>query len=1381
MKLHKILSAILAVMMLATTIIITPAIADEENTDALSFDYSEIYRDITNAYKTAVVEKNVNFEGKNAVKITPDPTTTHETTVAKANAVSLDSYDKVKGVDLTEIRYVSVEYYLDMPQAAEAMTFTMVNNPKDTIPGGGITATAREKMVVGQWATATFDFTALETRANPDMPMLNHFQIGPYGKTKYTELKKTDVCYIANISFHTDLPAVEESAPVETPTETPVDKPTQETPKADDDSSATVEKPEDDEVEILSFDYSSLFSAITNDYKTATVEKNVTFSGKNAAKITPNPTTTHQTTLEKANAVSLDSYSKVKGVDLTKIRYASIEYYLDMPTPPGKMKLTFVNSPKDTIPGGGITVTAREAMVVGQWATATFDFTALEKRANPDMPMLNHFQIGPYGDIKYKDLLETEVCYISSITFYEELPTFEEHTAYMNGYTDGTFLPGNTMTRAEACTTVARIVAGGDALVPADKTTAFTDLASHWGKKYIAYVESLGYLKSYSGAFLPDQAITRAEFVELVYNMGLMQDAGKPSAFTDVDASHPRYNVITASAKAGLVNGYDNGNGTFSFKPDNTITRAEVVTVINRARGRDTAATNVAKNVNKIFVDVDRTHWAFGNIAEATVYHEESKGAWTRAIEDPVQKLVALLGEDAVYGYSVSNAKIAELDALEAQRIAEIRATASDYSKITGKKVYVSSSMGNDANNGLTEATPVKTVARANELVRYGDGVLLKRGDVFRESVYAESGITYSAYGEGAKPFINASPENGADPSKWTLVYEDTATGALVWKYAREDFLDTGVIILNDGEGGYFGEKVTCNFNGENFYHRDDVNKKPFTYKQLGNLQFFHKTDSLYNGPEIFAAQATGPLFFRCDAGNPGSVFDSIEFATRNNCMKVLSGVNDVVIDNLCLKYSGFYGVSLNTGVNNITIQNCEIGWIGGTITRYDDYVSERPTRLGNGIELYGACDGLYIDNNYVYQCYDAGITPQTNHADQDCRQDNMRIKNNVVTDCVYSIEYFLDAKEGSTYDRAGNNFLIEGNLLRRAGYGFGSSRPDTENQRHLRTGTGSDRRHAYYNFEIKNNIFDRAVHELVQSYTTTPDAAAKYSGNTYIQGIGNGLYEHAKDFRSTTDLGAAVNIQNELGDTSAQVYLVPQIPAWTRTLPELTKVPVTEAERAAYNAYIANPPAGDTETLDPVIEIVPEEGESTEVVEPMFVRTQKANNLYNYMNKAMNVETLKDSGTGITYARFTFNNEGDALYLNTYNIPRIDLTGGQVYFKFLVRTNNKESKPFDVFFCRVWDQNDNVVGEHINPMAESAKATGEWEEVIIKANNFKPNFNYTNHIYLYMIGRGVKGTDLFASNGVATQEDLYYDIAAWAVFDNLASAKAYDLAAAAK
>ena len=133
-----------------------------------------------------------------------------------------------------------------------------------------------------------------------------------------------------------------------------------------------------------------------------------------------------------------------------------------------------------------------------------------------------------------------------------------------------------------------------------------------------------------------------------------------------------------------------------------------------------------------------------------------------------------------MFDFEKSRKKILELDALEEKRINEIRNTESDLSKITGKLIYVSESEGCDDNDGLSEKTPIKSIGNATMLAESGDGVLLKRGDMWRTNFTAKSGITYSAYGKGAKPVICGSPKNGACADDWFLVYENKDTGALI-------------------------------------------------------------------------------------------------------------------------------------------------------------------------------------------------------------------------------------------------------------------------------------------------------------------------------------------------------------------------------------------------------------------------------------------------------------------------------------------------------------------------------------------------------------------------------------------------------------------------
>lgn len=98
-----------------------------------------------------------------------------------------------------------------------------------------------------------------------------------------------------------------------------------------------------------------------------------------------------------------------------------------------------------------------------------------------------------------------------------------------------------------------------------------------------------------------------------------------------------------------------------------------------------------------------------------------------------------------------------------------------------------------------------------------------------------------------------------------------------------------------------------------------------------------------------------------------------------------------------------------------------------------------RDARYGNGIEIYGGCDEFVVDNCYIYQCYDTGITNQNQDdvSDSSRTMRNVSFTNNLVERCEMSIEYYLGAQMKPT-DSIIENFLIEDNILRLAGYGWG-------------------------------------------------------------------------------------------------------------------------------------------------------------------------------------------------------------------------------------------------------------------------------------------------------------------------------------------------------
>jgi len=1383
----RILSLILCALMTVSAFAFTASASQGESPkvdgDTIVYDYKDFFNAFVNA-TVGTVDKAATFDGRTCVKVTPTPDTSAST------VLTLDSYGlnaKKIPIPLPDYCYVGITYYYQTDKPTyEGKLWARYLSPM------GCEANSQNNIVTNQWDEAVFNFSAM----GGDAGALKQLHFRPFGQTNPATLLPTDVVYVDKITFYKKNPDpnaktsisfrkvnpdakgedfIEEIKEGEKftlpenpfnfenaqflgwkrtgsdavqPAGTVIDVPAFDI-VYEAQWAVSVESPD-----VKSLDFSSYANGIVTNRDTGVVENGVEFDGKIVVQVTPNPNYTEE------RSVIIDGYNyKTANIDLSAYNYLAIEYYYESQQPvTGKQKIDIRNL-KNTI-SKPHTVTANEDIVVGAWATSTFDISGVHANIIEGViPFLQQMWVYGFGSAIGHDQHPDDTLYISRIIFFKDKPNFEEHETYMNGYEDGTFKPSGTMTRAEACTVVARLLEKEEAIAG---TSNFADVKGHWAEKYIGLCEAKGLLASYSGNFTPDTPITRAEFSELVYLTGLAQDKGITASFTDVAADHPKYASIMAAAKAGLINGYLEADGTYTFKPDNTITRAEVVTVINRARGLSRKMENLTNDIYIIFLDVDSTHWAFADIAEATVPHVEQDGKWLYTKKDPIIALGEKIDVEALYKKEEGYAKVAELDKVEADRIEEIRNTPNmDLSALKGKKIYVSSSTGDNNNDGLSPEKPVKTAMKALTLANRGDAVLFKRGDLWREKWQAKAGIIYTAYGEGAKPTFYGSPEDAADPEKWSLVHEDKETGALIWKYYKQDMDDVGMIVFNNGEG--FGIKEIPSYVGKWLVRgKNDV---AFDWKKEldQNFEYVHLAESA--SKIINIGSARGPLYFRCDNGNPGKIFESLEFNTRNN---VVQASSDVTFDNLCIKYGGTHGIGSGT-VNNLVVTNCEIGWIGGTIQTYDS-VKGSVTRLGNGIEVYGGCDGYTIENCYVYECYDAGITHQISRGSTaDIREDNILYKNNVITDCVYNIEYFLSASDGKpTAVRQGDNVVFEGNLLRRAGYGFGSIRPDANNQRNIRTGSGT--RNEFTNFYIRNNILDRAVHELTGTYSEYDSTAPVYDGNTYIQGVGNHLFENGRGHKADTDLGALFAIQTVLGDKNAKMYFVDYIPKYAYSYTNDKKAEVTEDDRKDKSQSGAS-----TGTSEPV-EMYPESGESTEVTAPTLVRTQKDKKLYADKRNSYDPEELTDSSTGIVFTRLNLKDDAAAVNMDCHGLPKPKTGNGVVYFKILMRTN-KSMSPYIVVY-RFKDKEGNVLLNSKNATALApAKGDETWEEVIVKFTGVPAGTEYFEQIHLMPAGN-VKGSNFFTDG--KNVGNVYIDVAAWAAFENLASAQAYDLKNAA-
>lgn len=1093
----RILSVILAVMLLFTMFSFTAAFAD---IPVNVINYSSEYNALVSS-GAATVTKGVEIGGTKALKIVPNADS------GLSSVIALDSWmlDN-NNFDLNMYKYATVKYRYDVGENTPSFSGRMIMR----LLGTGTKALTKtieipsvEMVVTNTWATATFCIgSATEPILNPEVNVhhIKQMHFRPFGNTSLDELSANDVMYLESITLTVENPnpdstfehvfvpgelratgsvpplTIKSGEQVVLPkslyvfddanfdgwlwsydgkTYQPGDIIT--TPEAFTTFTAKW-KYKVEHKDVITLSYPSYYQKENGSTKGALVSS-VTEDGQKAIRAQIDPAR------EADRTFNLNGWEYTRAnIDLDVYKYMQITYKYLSEKPRNDIYLQYKITTH--APNGekrftdSYTATAETPCEVGKWAVVTLDISPMKQYfVEGASHVFKQGIVYPFGTLSTADLDESDVMYIAQLDFYKTYPGEGSHASYITGYEDNTFRPAGTMTRAEACTIAARVHAGSDAAIPVSLTASFTDVpADAWYCKYIAYCESKGLLSSYSGNFLPSQNITRAEFVEIIYNMGLTEDRGLNGTFTDVSADHPRASVIAAAGKAGLVNGYANGDGSFRFSPDNTITRAEVVKVINNAKGRKVVSATPGFRIPAIFRDIDNTHWAYYEVMEASVGHKVTSPAI-----DGTERWETAVGLE-IKDFSAGEAYVAELEALKEKRIAEIRNTPSEYT-FTGTTYYVSA-QGSDENDGKTPETAINSLEKlATISLSSGDAVLFRRGDTFRGSITAAGGVTYSAYGEGAKPVITPSPENAAYREAWVLT--DIPN---VYKYHKE-IKNVGGIFMNGGETHAY--LVVVDKNG-----KDRTSGKAYAgLSDLENKYFYSDLD-------------TGELYLRWDQGNPGELYDSVELNTGITAISCGTRSN-ITIDNLHIRNAGIHGIGATAG-NKLTVKNCEIGWIGGSIQGGSGTV-----RLGNGVEVYGSTNGYYITNCYVYECYDAGVTHQRSAGSGGVIMKDVIYENNLIEKCNYNIEYFLSSATSETAERRMENILIKNNILSVSGYGWGQQRSDKGNDVHIRSGGNSFNRAD--NFVIEGNIFDRGRNALLNIGAAYEMWLPEMNNNTYV------------------------------------------------------------------------------------------------------------------------------------------------------------------------------------------------------------------------------------------------------------------------------------------
>ena len=150
----------------------------------------------------------------------------------------------------------------------------------------------------------------------------------------------------------------------------------------------------------------------------------------------------------------------------------------------------------------------------------------------------------------------------------------------ISGYEDGSYLPMNTVTRAEW----AKIMVASANKPLGEDTSTFNDMAGHWGNPWVNAAKSFMTTYENGAAFRPDVAALREDVtVALVKLKGFNADNANfsyISNFTDqssISASCKKY--VAVAVEKGLISGFENN----TFRGQDTLTRAEAATLLWRA------------------------------------------------------------------------------------------------------------------------------------------------------------------------------------------------------------------------------------------------------------------------------------------------------------------------------------------------------------------------------------------------------------------------------------------------------------------------------------------------------------------------------------------------------------------------------------------------------------------------------------------------------------------------------------------------------------------------------------------------------------------------------------------------------------------------------
>lgn len=213
----------------------------------------------------------------------------------------------------------------------------------------------------------------------------------------------------------------------------------------------------------------------------------------------------------------------------------------------------------------------------------------------------------------------------------------DDHFAYVIGYPDGGVHPHATITRAETATVFFRLLTEKMRKDNLTKYHSFRDVPQGaWYNAAVATMAKLKIITGYpDGTFQPDAPVTRAEFAAIAARFD-EKSARTTASFRDI-YGHWAERYISRSAELGWIRGYTDN----TFRPDQSITRAEAMALINRVLNRNPESKDDLLRSMNIFNDnLDTAKWYYLDVQEAANSHDFIRKAngyemWKKLRADP--------------------------------------------------------------------------------------------------------------------------------------------------------------------------------------------------------------------------------------------------------------------------------------------------------------------------------------------------------------------------------------------------------------------------------------------------------------------------------------------------------------------------------------------------------------------------------------------------------------------------------------------------------------------------------------------------------------------------------------------------------------------------